>query len=255
MLKPFHARELLARANVHSRLRRLIRETAAQERRAMLGTLAASVAHQVRNPLTAIVSGLPLIKADLSEKSPPRAGKLIDVMIDSASRIERLTADLLEVSHIDRADEVEFAPGSTLLACARLLAPAMQATEVRLHTEVDLARHVRGRPADVGQACLNLLDNALRAVPRGGEIEILGRADDADYVIQVGDSGPGVAQLQRARIFEPFGTEGLSHQGTGLGLAIVRQIAVQHGGKIALLESKLGGALFELRLPLLTSIP
>ena len=92
VLKPFHGRELLARVDVHVRLRRMVQELALRERHATLGVLAASVAHQVRNPLTTLISGLARDAGPLKDKVDTRTADLIDVMIDCAERIERMTS-------------------------------------------------------------------------------------------------------------------------------------------------------------------
>jgi signal transduction histidine kinase len=249
ILKPFHSRELLARAEVHLQLHRLIRQTAAQEQRAMLGTLAASVAHQVRNPLTSLISGLPLLRAGLGGPLPERAIGLIDVMIDSSTRIERLTTDLMEVSRIDREQQVEFAPGETLLACVRLISPVASVSGVGVNSHIDTRPRVQGRPADLSHVCLNLFQNALSAAGRGGQIEVLGRNDASGYAIDIGDSGPGIPEAQRQDIFKPFWTNRPAGEGTGLGLAIAQQLVERQGGMLTVGDSSLGGASFRVTLP------
>src|SRR5439155_1338814 len=121
VLKPFHGRELLARVDVHVRLKRMMQEFALRERHAMLGVLAASVAHQVRNPLTTLVSGLPAMRSKLAGKITDSTQQLMDVMIDCAGRIERLTVDLMDLSRVDREAGGEFSPSDGLRAAVRLV--------------------------------------------------------------------------------------------------------------------------------------
>src|SRR5262249_45360956 len=161
--KPFHARELLARIDVRVRLNQLANEMAHRERLAALGVLAASVAHQVRNPLTSICVGLPALRTKLADKLDPRGKDLMDAMIDGAGRIERMTTDLLDLSRVDREVDGKFKPGEGLLSAVRLLRARLP-EGVSVEAHVDEAVETTGRAAEVNQVFLNLLDNAARAV-------------------------------------------------------------------------------------------
>ena len=121
VIKPFHGRELLARVDVHVRLRRMIQELALRERHAALGVLAASVAHQVRNPLTTLISGLPAMQGRIREKIDARTNDLLDVMIDCAVRIERVTLDLMDLSRVDREEGGNYHPSDGLRSAVRML--------------------------------------------------------------------------------------------------------------------------------------
>jgi len=247
--KPFHGRELLARANVHVRLRQLIREMAHRERLATLGVVAASVAHQVRNPLTVLQSGLPAMQRRLAEKLDQPTREMLEVMVGCAKRIERMTVDLLDLSRVDRAEVSIFRPGEGIAAACRLVGAGIQ-TGVELDVDVDESVPMSGRPGDLNHVFLNLVDNAARAVGDAGKVTVTGSRDGDDYVIRVEDSGVGVAEDSRERIFEPFWTSRPAGEGTGLGLSIAKQVVDQHGGSIAVGRSELGGALFVVRLPL-----
>jgi signal transduction histidine kinase len=249
LLKPFHATELLARVNVHVRLRRLTEQLARQERLAALGSLAASVAHNVRNPLSALISGLPAMRARLGAHVDKSTGELMSIMVECAERIERMTLDLLDLSRIDREVSGEFAPGKGLLACTRMFGARLTGS-IELRTDVDDLAIASGRPGDMNHACMNLIDNALRAVDPSGLVEVRGYVDNGCYVIIVADSGPGIDPSVIDRVFEPFWTTRAAGEGTGLGLSIARQIIEEHGGTITAGVSQLGGALFTVRLPM-----
>jgi signal transduction histidine kinase len=249
LLKPFHAKELLARVDVHVRLRRLTAQLARQERLAALGSLAASVAHNVRNPLSALISGLPAIRSRLGAAVDPPTAELMGIMLDCAVRIERMTLDLLDLSRIDREVSGEFAPGAGLLACTRMLASRL-GQDVELRTEVDDTVIASGRAGDMNHVFMNVIDNALRAVGPKGRIEVHGWVADDSYVVTVADSGAGIELESRERVFEPFWTTRAAGEGTGLGLSIARQIVEEHAGSIQADASPLGGAMFTVRLPL-----
>jgi len=249
LVKPFHGRELLARIDAQLRLRAMLHRLAHQERLASLGVLAASVAHQVRNPLTALVSGLPAVRRKIGDDVSERTREMLDVFVDCALRIERITVDLLDLSRIDRESEGELAPGAGLMAAVRLTAARLP-EDVDLDTDVDVDTRIRGRAGDLNHVFLNLLDNASRAIGDRGRIAIRGAREDDAYRITIEDSGPGVPDELTERIFEPFVSYREGNGGTGLGLAIVRDIVEAHRGRIQLgASSRLGGARFVVELP------
>jgi signal transduction histidine kinase len=250
VVKPFRAEELLARVDVHVRVRHLVREIARRERMAMLGGVAAAVAHQVRNPLTTLASGLPAMRRRLEGKLDASSAELVDVMVECAARIERTTNDLMDLSRVDRDGEDEVTPGLGLLAAVRLAKTRVGTADVTLAVEVDDTTAIQGRASDLNHVFLNLMDNAIRAVGTRGAIEVRGGVDGERYVVRVGDSGPGVPPELAQHVFEPFWTSRPAGEGTGLGLAIAREVVQQHGGSIAVGRSALGGALFTLSLPL-----
>jgi signal transduction histidine kinase len=247
--KPFHGHELLARVDVHVRLRRMMQEFAVRERHATLGVLAASVAHQVRNPLTSLVSGLPAMRKKLGSSVGESTLRLMEVMIDCAERIERLTVDLTDLSRLDREEGGPYRPSDGLRAAIRLV-QARLASEVRVEEEIADAPIIEGRPGDMNHVFLNLLDNAAKAVGDIGCIRIEAATQGGAYVVRVGDSGPGVDDSIAPRIFEPFFTTRVAGEGTGLGLALAEQVVLQCGGTIEVGRSELGGALFTVTIPL-----
>lgn len=248
--KPFHARELLARVDVHARLRAMTRQVAQRERLATLGTVAASVAHQVRNPLTALVSGLPAMRRRLGDKLDEPSIEMFDTMLDCSERIQRITNDLLDLSRMDRAEVATFRPGEGLASAVRLVATRLESHEVSVDIEIDSDTELRGRPGDMNQVFMNLLDNAARAVAGAGVIRVRAEVALGMYVVRVEDSGAGVPQSDRDLVFEPFWTSRPPGQGTGLGLSLARTVVEQHAGRIELGTSSLGGACFTVRLPL-----
>ncbi|HMJ15280.1 MAG TPA: ATP-binding protein [Polyangiaceae bacterium] len=249
VLKPFHGRELLARVDVHVRVRRMVQELALQERHAMLGVLAASVAHQVRNPLTSLVSGLPAMRKRVGPKVDAQSLELIDVMVDCAERIERLTQDLLDLSRVDREEGGKYRPSDGLQAALRLFRTRTN-DGITIEDDVEPSIVGEGRVGDINHVFMNLLDNALRAIGSQGRIRVLGRMENGCYVTRIEDSGPGIDDETAQRIFEPFFTTREAGEGTGLGLAIARQVIHAAGGTIEVSRSSLGGALFTTRIPL-----
>ena len=246
--KPFQARELLARVNVHVRLRRIVSEMAHRERLASLGMLAASLAHQIRNPLNAILAGLPAVRRKLRDALDHRDNDMFTAMLDSGERINTLVRDLMDLSRVDKEVLSSFKPAEGVRACMRLIEARIQGS-VHIEAELDDTIEIQGRAGDLNHVFLNLIDNAVRAAEPPGRVHlVMERRGDA-VVFEVGDSGAGIPTDRIEAVFAPFYTTRAAGDGTGLGLSIARQVVIQHGGAITVGRSSLGGALFTVTLP------
>jgi signal transduction histidine kinase len=247
LTKPFHSRELLARLEAHLLVRRLLKESAHKERLVTLGMLAASVAHQVRNPLCAMTNTLVALQRKVPATQVPAAPGMFELIGECATRIDRFTKDLLDLSRVDHSKIEDFKPASGIESVIRMMS-ATQVGSVKIDADLDHGIQVKGRLGDMNHVFMNLIDNALHAVGRQGQIDVRAHMDSEDFVFEVGDSGPGIPSDKRDWIFEPFATT-RSTDGTGLGLFIVKKIVLDHGGQIAVGQSPLGGALFRVRIP------
>lgn len=249
VLKPFHGRELLARVDVHVRLRKVMQDVSMRERQAMLGTVAASVAHQVLNPLTTLVSGLPAMRARLDKPAKQSTYEMLDVMIECSQRIETIVRDLVLFSRVDREASGPFAPSDGLRSVVRVF-KARAEHVVTFEERIEDCPTIMGRAGDMNHVFLNLIDNAVRAVESGGRVSVEGFRRDDWYVVRIGDSGPGIDADIADKVFEPFFSTRPAGEGTGLGLAVVRQVLRRCGGRIQLGRSELGGAAFTVEVPL-----
>jgi len=244
--KPFHAPELLARVGVHVLLGRLLKEIAHKERLATLGMVAASVAHQVRNPLSALQNTVESLKERV--EGAPRTEGMFDLIEDCAGRIEKLTNDLLDLSRVDREEAARFRPAEGIRACVRVVS-AQLPTQTRIVTDLDEELEIEGRPGDLNHVFLNLIDNAARAVAGQGTVMVRSaRAGDC-FELEVADSGPGVPDQDCQVIFQPFYSTRAAGEGTGLGLFLVSKVVGAHGGSVSVGRSDLGGASFLIRIP------
>jgi signal transduction histidine kinase len=246
--KPFQARELLARVNVHVRLRRIVSEMAHRERLASLGVLAASLAHQIRNPLNAILAGLPAVRRKLAAAMSPRDEDMFEAMISSGERINTLIKDLMDLSRVDQEGETRFRPAEGVRSCMRLIEARIQGS-VHMDAELDDAIEVEGKAGDLNHVFLNLIDNAVRAAEPSGRIHLVIERRGENFIFEIGDSGTGIPSDKHEAVFAPFYTTRAAGEGTGLGLAIARQVVIQHGGTITIGRSTLGGALFTVAMP------
>ncbi|MEO8214810.1 MAG: ATP-binding protein, partial [Myxococcales bacterium] len=259
LMKPFHVQELLARLEAHLLVRYLLRATAHKERLASLGLLAAGVAHQVRNPLSALKNTVRAIERKVNApgdaNSPRVAPEMFALVGECVTRIETFTRDLLDLSRVDSEQVGVFAPQTGLESVLRLMATRVSA-HVRLTCSVEPGLQMTGRAADLNHVFMNLIDNALHAVGTRGAIEIRAGREQKDFIFEIGDSGPGIPPEKSDWVFEPFATT-RSTEGTGLGLFLVKKIVFENGGRISVDRSPLGGALFRVRIPahISTGIP
>jgi signal transduction histidine kinase len=230
-------------ASIQSARRELIRH----ERISTIGRLSSSIVHDLRNPLAAIYGGAEIMVD--SEIAPPQLKRLAGNIYRASRRIQELLQDLVNVgrgktegAEVCRLHEVAAA------ACDSL-APAAEAQGVTVRIEVPESIELPLERARVERVFINLVDNALEAMPAGGAIHI-GATIDADAAtIQVTDTGPGISPEIREHLFQPFVSSGKKN-GLGLGLALSRQTILDHGGDMWV-ESEPGrGARFFIRLPL-----
>lgn len=224
--------------------------SADQERRRLVAT----VSHELRTPLAAQRALLEnLVDGVVSPDDEALRGAL-----SQSERLGALVADLLDLARLDAG----VAPLSvTDVRIAYLLQAAASETridtrdvQVRCETQpADLV--VRADPARLTQLVVNLVDNAIRHSPPGGEVRVSARAiDESTWFLEVRDEGPGIPDEEAERVFERFGSGGDAAGGTGLGLAIARWVCQLHGGSIAALPNDRAatGALMRASLPLRT---
>jgi signal transduction histidine kinase len=217
------------------------------EKLAVLGTLAAGLAHEVRNPANAIVNGLRPVHRYLKEmKGDPDFMMSVQIAIDAGDQIARLVGDLLDVGRTDRGLE-PWDPHQGIEAAIRLLSHRTQ--HVSFDRDFRFRGEILGRPPALNQIFLNLFDNALRAAGEGGRVRVASRPDREGVEIIVADSGPGIPPDLAQRIFDPFFTTREIGEGTGLGLHFSRQVAYDHGGSLDLINAPGWGACFKLWLP------
>jgi signal transduction histidine kinase len=228
---------------------RLERRIAQSERLAALGRMAATVAHEVKNPLSAIKSIAQVLREDDYLKR--EYARDLELIVGETDRLSRSVTQMLSFARTaPQADEPRRA-GELLDSVLLLFQKEAAARGVTLKADLGAREEeLDGAPAaSLRDALTNLLLNALHATPAGGKVSFTAVADGGRLTVAVADTGPGVAPDQRERIWEPFYTT--KQRGTGLGLAIVRKRIEEVGGRARLAPSRPGeGARFELTLPL-----
>jgi signal transduction histidine kinase len=228
---------------------RLERRIAQSERLAALGQMAATVAHEVKNPLSAIKSIAQVMRED--EYLKREYARDLDLIVGETDRLSQSVTQMLSFARTAPPAEAPRRANELLQSLAQLFQKEATGRKVALKTDFESVNSVLDGAcaASVRDALSNLLLNALQATPAGGEVILSARVESESMILSVADSGKGVASEHRARIWEPFFTT--RQRGTGLGLAIVRKRIEEVGGKVRLAASRSGeGARFELTIPL-----
>ena len=227
-------------------LRRTLRQLAGRESLAAVGEFAAGLAHEVRNPLTAVQIDLQYVECELPSGSPLR-----EPQAKALAEIRRLDATVRDALRVARSGQVRLRPidlREPLSAAMDAAAPIFEKRGATLGPDRERDPiSLEGDPDALEQLLLNLLINAAEALQDGGTAMVLVVQKTDEVAIQIQDDGPGMAAEVRDRAFEPlFSTR---TEGTGLGLPIARRIAVAHGGEIHIESAPGSGTTVEVRLP------
>jgi two-component system sensor histidine kinase KdpD len=221
----------------------------------MRSSLLSAVSHDLRTPLATIIGAGTALRDESGRLAPGQRAELLETVCAEAERMERLVANLLDMTRVDSGSlalkrdwvPLEEIVGSVLTRLEARLADR----QVVMHLPEELPL-VSVDPVLFEQVFVNLVDNALKYTPGASPIEIRAAALGDAVEIEVADRGPGLAPGSEARIFEKF-TRG-AHPGVGgvgLGLPVCRGIVEAHGGTIRAESRQGGGAAFRIRLPLL----
>lgn len=227
---------------------RLERELAERERLAALGRMAATVAHEIKNPLSAIKSIAQVMRED--EQLNHEYERDLRLIVGETDRLSQSVTQLLSFARKESAAEQPLGVDELLHSVIDLFRANAREQGIRLECEIRSDTPLSGKCVSaVRDAVSNLVLNALQATPAGGRVNLAVDAANGELAITVEDTGAGVPPDLRERIWEPFFTT--RQRGTGLGLAIVRKRLQEVGGSASLGSASNGrGAVFHLRLPL-----
>jgi signal transduction histidine kinase len=225
-------------------LRESQRQLVQSERLAAIGELAASVVHEIRNPLSAVKMNLQILESKCA--TDPVIAEHFRLARTQTERLESMLSELLDYSKPVTLHR-------RAIPVADLLRDALQHFEGGLHN-ISVEKHlsdslppVNVDPGRIAQVLLNLLLNAQQAMHEGGRITISAEQSENTVRLAVADTGPGIARENLPRVFEPFFTT--RKQGTGLGLPNARKIIEAHGGTIRIHNREGHGAVVEILIP------
>lgn len=229
-----------------------------KDRLAAVGTLSAGLAHEVNNPLAYLLLNLQYLERELGKLLGDRKEwqPLSDRLHDAVHGAERVAAIVRDLKAFARADDGAQQPVDLAWVVESAIRVAHNTVryKARLLREIDSVGAVLGNPQRLEQVVLNLLINAAQALADGDvnkdSITVRLTRTESHAILSVTDTGPGMSERERQRIFEPFYTTKPPGVGTGLGLPICRSIVESVGGSLKVVSEPGQGASFEVRLPL-----
>jgi signal transduction histidine kinase len=218
------------------------------EQLATMGQFAAGIAHELRNPLTAIRSTIQYLENEFEQDTDQR--KLAHDILDEVDRLNNIVGNLLSLARPAESNPEEIDICREIERCVNFIETKARSQNIKLETnfEQDLPK-LRFDQAELRQVLLNVMMNGLQSMPEGGLLLIkASRIAGSDrMLIQVGDEGPGIPADLRHKVFDPFFTTKTG--GTGLGLAICNSIVKRYNGEIWIEQTKGGGTEVKISLP------
>ena len=232
------------------------RAVARAEKLAAVGRLAAGVVHEINNPLATIAACAESLEKRIAEgafSSSPEETDLreyLGLIRDEAFRCKNITNGLLDFSRLRAGQRVPVDMAEIIKAAARLVTHQQRGENIQIAVEsvADLPK-VSGDVGQLQQAVVALATNAIDAMPEGGTLTLRASRSGARVLVQVSDTGVGIAPENMTRIFDPFFTTKDVGRGTGLGLAVCYGILSDHGGKLDVRSSQGAGTTFTITLP------
>ncbi len=210
-----------------------------------LRQMLAGVAHEIRNPLGGIELYAGLIVADLADGDPRKAH--IQKVIGEVRTLNRVITEFMDFARPSLAELVDVDVAHQLEEAIFLLAPEMEQAGVSCSRNISNGLFVKGDADQVKRALVNLMKNAIQAMPDGGELTVSASRQGERVLLEIGDTGVGMDEDVRFRLFEPFFTT--REKGSGLGLAIVHKTIETHGGEVQVESASGKGTVFRVMLP------
>jgi signal transduction histidine kinase len=224
-----------------------------QEKLASLGMLAAGVAHEIRNPLTAIKAWLFIQQKNFQPGSAEQADA--EIIANEVNRLERIVKDVLLFARPSEPHLKNLPAGEPLRQVQALLGPQLEKARIRLTCEDGISARINIDTQQIQQVLINLIQNAADSIGQNGTITLRARNGTPrrsdglgeTVILEVADTGKGISPEVEKRLFDPFFTT--KESGTGLGLSIAARIVQKHGGALQYQTQQHRGTTFGIVLP------
>jgi signal transduction histidine kinase len=225
-----------------------------RDRLSAMGELASTVAHEVRNPLNAIAMSSQRLRREFLDAAAATPGadraeleQLLGVLEGETRRINDIVQQFLAFARPPKLAPRTIDLAAHVHAAVEAMRPVASRRSVSLETDVAGARQALVDPDQLRTALDNLIGNAIEATPAGGRVRVTARSDTREHVVEVSDTGAGIAADDLPRIFDLYFTT--KAEGTGIGLAVTQQIVSAHGGTIEVDSTPGAGTRMTVRLP------
>jgi signal transduction histidine kinase len=238
-------------SETYARLQASIEQLRRADRLSALGELSAGLAHEIRNPLGALDGAVQILQR--AELPAETRYEFAQIASSEVGRLKTLLTSFLDFARPQPPQRILIEPALLLESVARLATETAKMANVRVVIEADQGAPVAVDTEQIKQVLLNLVLNAVQAMPHGGQVLLRATQDVNSVRLEVVDEGSGIASENLERIFDPFFTTRAN--GTGLGLSIAHQIVHAHGGQIIVRNNPDRGATFSFVLPLAPSHP
>jgi signal transduction histidine kinase len=216
------------------------------ERLSALGEFSAGIAHEIRNPLTSIKTFTQLLPAEY--ENPNFRKDFVESVSREVNRIDRIVKDLLDYARPRKDNRQTMDITKLVDESIASLKPIFDEHHITIKKNYNLKPLTYIDPEQVRQVLVNLVINAVEAMPSGGSITCTVRENKGEAEIEIADTGKGIPENTVKQIFTPFFTTKVG--GTGLGLSIVQRIVNEQGGRIEVASSRDQGTQFKLFLPM-----
>jgi len=219
------------------------------ERLAVVGSMAAQVAHEIRNPLGAISLNLDLIGEEVNAHPSGEGQLLLREMRLQVLRIHQVLQEYLRFGRMPKSERTVLSLNGWLEEKLNFVQPLLDQKHVDLKRKLDPdLPPVQGDADQLWEALLNLIRNAVDAMPAGGNLTVSAKRSGAEALLSISDNGRGMSEEEARNLFVPFFTT--KGDGTGLGLAYAQQVINEHGGRIDCSTVRGKGSTFSIQLPL-----
>lgn len=238
-------------SETYAQLQASMEQVRRADRLSALGELSAGLAHEIRNPLGAVEGAVqilqrPELPSETRQEFAEMAGKEV-------GRLKSLLTQFLDFVRPQPPQRTLTEPAILLNSIARLAAETAKLAHIELSVEAQKTASIAIDSEQIRQVLLNLVLNAVQAMPEGGRISLRSHQETGSIVLEIVDEGTGIAPENIERIFDPFFTT--RSTGTGLGLSIAHQIVHGHGGEISVRNNPDRGATFAISLPIAAAQP
>ena len=220
------------------------------EKMAAVGTLSAGLAHEVKNPLSAVLGYAQLSMRKLDQ--PEALKKNLGIIENETRRCNEIISNLMQFSRQEKGELSRISVNEVIKKSIKIVDHQLSLKNVRIESDLaDTIALISGNANQLQQVLMNLMINAQQAIgDEGGTVSLATISTGESVIITVSDTGPGMDDEVAAKIFEPFFTTKPAGQGTGLGLSVTYGIIQDHGGDISVTRADSGGAKFTITLPL-----
>jgi signal transduction histidine kinase len=219
----------------------------------------ANVSHELKTPATSLKLLAESLEETL-EEDPVQARLFAAQLKKETERLAQLITDLLDLARLESQERIDYPTvvdvrGVLMTVLARMRRVARKKDIILQWKRFGKAAQytVRGDETQLTSMFTNLVDNAVKYTPSGGRVEVIGGSEDSEIVIRIADTGIGIPESKRSRIFERFyridKARSKATGGTGLGLSIVRHVAQNHGGRVTVESTPGEGSVFTVHLP------